>query len=151
MNGNIIGDRNIFLFNREVLGQALGPTAGKYNEMVQWVLKANENEVQRLTLQSLHLDILHTLTGINKRETFDALLKMILGTSITPPNVSTQKDINTCEEYHDEDESPQLIPQIKDAFDEHRQLIYQHPPYDKIINAEVLFQQGDNVPTDKLL
>ena len=34
-------NRNLFPFNREVLGRILGPAHGEGNEMAQWVLKAN--------------------------------------------------------------------------------------------------------------
>ena len=109
--------------------------------MAQWVLKANGNVVPRRTLRPLQVDELHSPTETKKRETFDALIERRWGTSTKPSNVIPPKDEDTWEEYHDDDESPRLIPEIEDIVDANGRLLCQQPAYDKIINTEVLLQQ----------
>ena len=140
-----------FPFNREVLGRVLGPATGAGNEMAQWVLKANGNVVPRRTLRPLKVDELHSPTEVKKRETFNALIERRWGTSTKPSNVVTPTDEDSWEEYHDDDESPRLIPEIEDIVDANGRLLCQQPAYDKIINAEVLLQHGDSVQSAKVL
>ena len=71
------------------------------------------------------------------------------GTSLTPPKVMKTDD-DPWEEYHDEDEDPRQIPDVEDIVDAKGQLICQQPAYDKLINAEVLLQQGDTVQPAKV-
>ena len=115
------------------------------------MIKANDNVVPRCALRALYVNKLYILTEIKKRETFDALIERIWGTSIIPLNGSTAKDVEKWEEYYDEDELPRLNPEIEDEVDTNGKLIYQQPAYDKIINAKVLLQQKDNVRTAKVI
>ena len=75
-----------------------------------------------------------------KKETFDALIERRWGTSTTAPKVSKTEDEDPWEAYHDDEEDPQLIPEIEDVVDATGQLLCQQPVYDKIINSEVLLQ-----------
>jgi hypothetical protein len=49
------------------------------------------------------------------------------------------------DEYQDDDEAAQLIPDIEDTVDVNGKLLNQHPAYDQIINAEVALQLGDEM------
>ena len=142
-----------FPFNREVLGRVLGPASGEGNEMCQWVLKANGNVVPRCSLRPLQVDENHSPVEAKKRETFNALIERRWGTSITPPQVSSNndKDNNPWEAYHDEEESPRQLQDIEDVVDATGKVLCQQPAHDKIINAEVLLQQGDHLQSAKVL
>ena len=139
-----------FPFNREILGRVLGPALGQGNEMCQWLLKANGNVVPRRSLRPLRVDELHSKMEQKKRDTFDALIERRWGTSITPPPVSPSNTDDPWEEYQDEDESPRQIPDIEETVDANGRLIGQQPAYDKLINAEVLLQNGTKVQAAKV-
>ena len=145
--------KELFPFNREVLGRILGPATGEGNEMAQWVLKANGQVVPRRTVRPLHVDELHSPQEIKKREIFDALIERRWGTSGSPPPISQSKqsEDNTWDEYHDQDEPARCIPEIEDVVDIEGKLLCQQPAYDRIINAEVLLQHGDKVQSAKVL
>ena len=143
-----------FPFNREVLGKVLGPASGEGNEMAQWVLKANGQVVPRRSLRSLQVDELHSLQEIKKREIFVSLIERRWGTSASPPPISPLKnnaDELSWEEYHDQDEPARHIPEVEDMVRNDGKLICQQPAYDRIINAEVLLQNGDELQTAKVL
>ena len=75
--------------------------------MAQWVLKANGQVVPRRTSRPLHVDELHNLQEIKKRETFNALIERRWGTSMSPPPVSNPSIDNSeesWEEAYDQDE-----------------------------------------------
>jgi hypothetical protein len=57
-----------FPFNREVLGQVLGPAKGEGNEMAQWILKANGNVVPRRSSRPLKVDEIHSAQELQKRK-----------------------------------------------------------------------------------
>ena len=50
-----------------------------------------------------------------KANTFDALIERRRCTAITPPKVIKRDDDIPWGEYHDNDEDPQLIPDVEDA------------------------------------
>ena len=138
-----------FPFNREVLGRVLGPATGEGNEMCQWVLKANGNVVPRRTLRPLTVDERHSPLEIKKRDTFNDLIERRWGTAMSPPQVS-EKDDDPWEVYHDDDELPRHIPDVEDVVDATGKVLCQQPAYDKIINAEVLLQNGDSLQTARV-
>ena len=130
-------------FNQEVLG----PASGEGNEMAQWVLKANGSVVPRRTLRPLTVDERHSPVEATKRETFNKLVEKKWGTSMNPPKVS---DEDPWEVYYDEEELPRDIPDVEDVVDATGKVLCQQPAYDKIINAEVLLQNGDTLQTAKV-
>lgn len=138
-----------FPFNREVLGRVLGPSSGEGNEMAQWVLKANGNVVPRRTLRPLTVDEQYSPTEQKKRETFDSLISRRWGTAMSPPQVS-ENDDDPWEVYVDDDELPRHTPEIEDVVDASGKVLCQQPAYDKIINAEVLLQNGESLQTAKV-
>ena len=111
----------------------------------------SKNVVPRRSLCPLHVDEIHSTVEQKKRDTFDALIEGRWGTSITPPNVSNQPKEDTWEEYTDNDESPQQIPEIEDTVDATGRLICQQPVYAELINAEVLLQHDDGVENAKVI
>ena len=118
--------------------------------MAQWCLKANGNVVPRRTLRPLSVDEKHSPLEVKRRETFDALIERRWGNAIKPPPVSTD-ETEPWEEYHDDDELPRHIPDIEDVVDSKGKLLCEQPAYDRIINAEVLLQNGENVQSAKVL
>jgi hypothetical protein len=139
-----------FPYPREILGRVLGPATGAGNEMSQWILKSNGHVVPRRTVRPLRVEELHSPEELRKREIFDALIERRWGTSINPPKDSTDDDTakdddDTWEEYEDADESARTIPEIEDTVDAGGRLLNQQPAYDKLINAEVQLQLGDDI------
>ena len=138
-----------FPFSRELLGRVLGPASGEGNEMAQWVLKANGNVIPRRSLRPLHVDEIHDPVEVKKRETFNSLIERRWGTAIKPPQVSKEED--TWEPYHDDEETPQQLHDHEDIVDVTGKVLCQQPAYDKIINAEVMLQNGDKLQSAKVL
>jgi hypothetical protein len=138
-----------FPFNREVLGRVLGPAKGEGNEMAQWILKANGNVVPRRTLRSLNTAELHSRTEAKKRTIYDALITRRWGTSMSAPPEETEE--NSFNEYSDDDEEARIIPDVEDTVDANGQLLEQHPMYDRIINAEVQLQLGNELSLGKVV
>jgi hypothetical protein len=136
-------------FNREVLGRVLGPAKGEGNEMAQWVLKANGNVVPRPTLRFLNTAELHSPTEAKKRSIYDALITRRWGTSMSAPPEETEK--NSFNEYSDDDEEARIIPDVEDIVDANGRLLKQQPMYDRIINAEVQLQLGNQLSLDKVV
>jgi hypothetical protein len=140
-----------FPFNREVLGRVLGPAKGEGNDMAQWILKANGNVVPRRTLRPLNTAELHSSTEVKKRQIYDALIERRWGTSMSaPPKVDEDSEEDTFEEYYDSDEQPRIIPDVEDTVDSNGRLLEQQPMYDRIINAEVQLQNGDEISLGKV-
>jgi hypothetical protein len=87
--------------------------------MAQWYLKANGNVVPRRTVRSLTPDDLASETEIQKRVTFNELIKTRWGTSVSPPTDEPEpsKDEYDFEEYADDDEQPLSFPDFDDPVD----------------------------------
>ena len=136
--------------NKEVLGRVLGPARGAGNEMCQWVLKANGRVVPRRSVRSLQTAEIHSPTELKKRELFDKLIAKKLGTSIVFPDEKPSKD-KTPEELDEEaDQQERMVNQVPDAediVDSTGRVIDQQPAYDKLINAEIQMQLGNQVAT----
>ena len=141
-----------FPFNREVLGRVLGPATGAGNEMAQWVLKANGKVVPRRSLRPLQVAEIHSPEEKERRNIFDAAIARKWGTSITPPNPEAIDELqDQWEEWGDEDEDPRHVPDIEDTVDANGRLLNEQPAYDRIINAEVHLQLGDNYQKAKVI
>ena len=132
-----------FPHNHEVLGQILGPTRGEGNEMVQWILKANGRVVPRQSLQPLTTTERHSPVEEKKQNVFDGLIERRMGTSINPPpttdETTKQNDLD-----NDMDE-PVESPDHEDILNSMGRILEQQPAFDKIINAEVMIQNGDEM------
>jgi hypothetical protein len=138
-----------FPYPREILGRILGPATGAGNEMSQWILKSNGNVVPRRSMRPLRVDELHSSEEQKKREIFGALIERRWGTSINPPTDTADKD-DEWEEYEDPDEPARTVPDIEDTVDSRGHLLNQQPAYDRLINAEVQLQQGDDMMSAKV-
>lgn len=137
--------------NQEVLGRVLGPARGEGNDMAQWVLKANGNVVPRRSVRALHTAELHSPSEVKKRQVFDELIERRWGTSIYPPkpNQISKPDTETDEEPDDE---PTLdaSTDVEDIVDSTGKILNQQPLHDKMINAEVMLQLGDQMTMGKV-
>ena len=138
-----------FPFNREVLGRVLGPAKGSGNEMAQWILKANGNVVPRRTVRSLNTAEKHSPTETKKRTIFDTLIERRWGTSMSAPPAESEE--TKFDEYSDDVEAARIIPDVEDTVDANGRLLEQQPMYDRIINAEVQLQLGEDVSLGKVV
>jgi hypothetical protein len=143
--------KQLFPFNREALGQVLGPAKGEGNEMAQWILKANGNAAPRRSSRPLKVHEIHSTTKLKKRMIFDGLIERRWGTSINPlkPNVKGLND-NKFKEYEDEDEPTRAVPDIEDMVHANGKLLNQQPAYDKILHSEVSLQLGESMTVGKV-
>ena len=149
-----------FPFNQEVLGKVLGPASGEGNEMSQWILKINGRVVPRRTVRPLTVAEQHNLEEKKKRKFFEVLIEGKYGSAINPPRTNkptrrstrnSKSDVNNdFIEYEDEEETPQLIPEIEEAVDATGQLLNLNPAWDSLINAEIQLQHNDKVQVGKV-
>jgi hypothetical protein len=144
-----------FPFNQEVLGRVLGPAKGEGNEMAQWILKANGKVVPRRSHRPMKIEEVHSEQEQRKRQLFDDLIEKSWGTSINPPSNEGTTDSDTgsneFEEYEDDDEEARIVPEIEDMVDGKGRLLNQMPAYDRILNAEVSLQTGEEVSVGKVI
>jgi hypothetical protein len=138
-----------FPFNREILGRVLGPAKGSGNEMAQWILKANGNVVPRRTVRPLNTAEKHSPTETKKRTIFDTLIERRWGTSMSAPPAETEE--TKFDEYSDDEEAARIIPDVEDTVDANGRLLEQQPMYDRIINAEVQLQLGEDISRGKVV
>jgi hypothetical protein len=133
---------------KEVLGRVLGPAKGEGNNMAQWILKAKGNVVPRRTHRPLKTEKIHSEQEHEKQKVFEALIARRWGTAINPPTTDTEhsdSSDNELEEYADDDESARVIPKIEDYVDANGRLFNQMPAYDRILNAKLSLQTGEEM------
>jgi hypothetical protein len=92
---------------------------------------------------------LRSETEIKQRTIYDALIKRRWGTSMSAPPEESKE--NTFNEYLDDDKEARIIPDGEDTVDANGRLLEQQPMYDRIINAEVLLQLGDEMSLGKVV
>ena len=90
-----------------------------------------------------------------KRDVFDALIERRMGTSINPPtpedrdptmeDPTNEIDHEIDQEDDDEKNGPGESPTHEDILDSTGRIVEQQPAFDKIINAEVMIQNGDEM------
>ena len=92
-----------------------------------------------------------------KRDVFDALIERRMGTSINPPptpedqNPATEDPTNENDlDDDDEMDGPVESPDHEDILDSTGRILEQQPAFDKIINAEVIIQNGDEMAVGKV-
>ena len=139
-----------FPHNQEVLGRVLGPARGEGNEMAQWVLKANGRVVPRRSVRPLHASEEYSPTEIKKRQLFDELIERRYGTSTSPPPKISKPNDDEFENYEDDDEPSRPVPEIEDMVDTNGRLLNQLPAYDRLLQAEVQMQLGEEYRTGKV-
>ena len=92
-----------------------------------------------------------------KRDVFDALIERRMGTSINPPPTPEDRDPATDDptnenSLNDDNEMDGLVesPNHEDILDSTGRILEQQPAFDKIINAEVMIQNGDEMAMGKV-
>ena len=92
-----------------------------------------------------------------KRDVFDALIERRMGTSINPPPTPEDRDPATEDptnenDLNDDDETdgPVESPNHEDILDSMGRILEQQLAFDKIINAEVMIQNGDEMAMGKV-
>ena len=122
--------------------------------MAQWVLKANG--VPRRSLRPLTIAEKHSVVEDKKHDVFDALIERRMGTSINLPTPedrgpTTEDPINEIDlEDDNEKDGPVESPSHEDILDSTGRILEQQPAFDKIIKAEVMIQNGDEMAMGKV-
>ena len=96
---------------------------------------------------------IHSTSEIKKCETFNCLIKRRWRTSIDPPKepVKANNDENDGSGDEDDINKPQLpSPDMEDSADHNGQLLNQHPACDRLLNAEVQLQLGEEYAMGKV-
>jgi hypothetical protein len=137
-----------FPSQEEVLGRVLGPARGEGNEMSQWVLKGNGKVVPRISVRPFNPSEIHSEVETKKRKVLYELIERRHGTSINPPK--PMKGGSDTEEPDDADSDADTdpageLPDIEDILDSTGKVLNQQPMWDKLINAEIILQQGDKL------
>ena len=121
------------------------------NEMVQSVLKSNDQVVPRRTCRQLTIAEINSPVETKKRETFDALTyrkycdSIIIAPTVKPEYADSADDLQ-----YDEDEEAPIIPD-DDPVDATGKAVYEQPFTDMLLNAEVLLPQGEEMKTAKVI
>ena len=125
--------------------------------MAQWVLKANRKVVPRQSLRPLTIAELHSPLEHKKCDVFDALIERRMGTSINPPPTPEDQDPATEDPTNENDlnnddemDGPVESPNHEDILDSTGRVLEQQLAFDKIINAEVMIQNGDEMTMGKV-
>ena len=90
-----------------------------------------------------------------KRDVFDALIERRMGTSITPPPTmedrdTTVEDLTNQNDLDDVLNEPAESPDHEDILDSTGRILEQQPAFNKIINEEVMIQNGDEMAMGKV-
>jgi hypothetical protein len=114
----------------------------------QGEMKGNGKVVPRRSVRHLNPSEIHSKVEIIKRKVFDELIERRHGTSINPPK-PMKGESNTKEPDDaggDADTEPAgELPDIEDILDSTGKVLIQQPMWDKLINAEIIVQQGDKL------
>ena len=89
-----------------------------------------------------------------KHDVFDALIERRMGISINPPPTTedrdpTAEDLTNQNDLDDEMDEPVESPDHEDILDSTERILEQQPAFEKIINAEVMKQNGDEMVMGK--
>ena len=99
-----------------------------------------------ISVQPLKTEEVYSPSEIKRRQLLDKLIESKVGSSINPPKEERASDDDKIfENYEDDQEEEIYVPEIEDAVDTNGKLIDQQPAYDKLINAEVMMQQGEDL------
>ena len=82
-----------------------------------------------------------------KCDVFDALIERRMGTSINPPPTTEDQNLN---DLNDEMDEPVESHDHEDILDSTGRILEQQLEFDKIINAEVMIQNGDEMAMGKV-
>ena len=82
-----------------------------------------------------------------KRDVFNVLIERRMGTSINPPPTTKGRDLTM--EESDKMDDPVESPDHEAILDSTGRILQQQLAFDKIINAEVMIQNGDDMAMGK--
>ena len=90
-----------------------------------------------------------------KCDVFDALIERRMGTSINPPPTTedqdpTMEELTNQNDLDDKMDEPVESPDHEDILDSMGRILEQQPAFHKIINAEVMIQNGDEMAMGKV-
>ena len=97
----------------------------------------------------------HSTVETKKHNVFDALIERRLGTSINPPPITEDRD-PTMEDLTNQNDLGNAIneqvesPDHEDILDSTGRILEQQLAFDKIINAEMMIQNGDEMAMGKV-
>jgi hypothetical protein len=115
-------------------------------------LKDNGEVVPRRAVRPLNPAEIHSEVEIKKRNVFDELIERRHGTSINPPKpMKGESDTNEPDDADgDADTEPAgELPDIEDILDSTGKVLIQQPMWHKLVNAEIILQQGDKLQRGK--
>ena len=121
--------------------------------MAQWILKANGQVVPRRSLRPLTTAKIHSPVEEKKRNVFNALIERRMGTSINPPpttDETTENDLDNDCEITPVDEKSVKSPDHEDILDSMGRILEQQLAFNKIINAEVMIQNRNEMVMGKV-
>ena len=150
-----------FLFPKARLGRDLGPAKNEGNEMTQWILNQNGENVMRITVRKLTKEQLAPSNDAEKanRDDFDADIRRKLGDTFSIPvdGLKPGGIKGEYDEYYGEtpfwndcDEEPTEIP-VADCVDANGKPILDYSLTDVLISAEVLLPQGEEPQLSRFL
>ena len=92
---------------------------------------------------------------LKKRDVFDALIERRMGASINPPSTPEDRDPEMADPTNEnnlDDVMDVLVesPNHEDILDSTGRILEQQPAFNKIINAEVMIQNGDEMAMGKV-
>jgi hypothetical protein len=130
----------------------LGPAGGKATKRANGCSRARK-VVPRRSVRPFNPSEIHSEVEIKKRRVFDKLIERRHGTSNNPPKPmkgeSDTKEPNEADGDADTEPAGE-IPDIEDILDSTGKVLNQHPMWEKLINAEIILQQGDKLQRGKV-
>jgi hypothetical protein len=108
--------------------------------------------VPRGSVRPLDLAETHSEVEIKKRKVFDELIERRHGTSINPQKpMKGESDTNEPDDADGDanTEPAGELPDLEDILDSTGKVLIQQPMWEKMINAEIIVQQGDKLQLGK--
>ncbi len=138
-----------FPFQKECLGQCLGPAKNKGNVMANWILTQKSTVIPQCSICWLTLDEYSVSNEVDlaKRTAFNADVREKLGDSIKLPSTRLPKFVSQDwdSEPYDDDEVNKLLEHFEaDLLDAAGRPILMHSLNDGLINSQVLLDYGDS-------
>ena len=145
--------KNLFPYQKELLGRVLGPSKNEGNEMAQNVLNFKGNVVPRRSVRRLTQVEVESESEIRKRAQFTENITQRLGDSLSTPPPSVKPESMDPLDF-DARESDDEVPigwVDGDPIDpSDNKPVFEHSLSDTLIGAEVLLPQGENLKSAKV-
>jgi hypothetical protein len=145
-----------FPFQKECLGQCLGPAKNEGIVMANWILTQKGTVIPRRSIRRLTLDEYSVSNEVElaKRTVYNADVRSKLGDSIKLPSKRLPKFVQQdwdAEPYDDYEVEKPLEPFEADLLDAAGRPILMHSLTDVLINAEVLLDHGDSAALARVI